>query len=307
MKKEEPLVSVPVVTYNSAQTILETLESIKAQTYPNIELIISDDCSTDNTVELCRDWVEQNKERFARTEVLTVAQNTGLSANANRSEAACRGEWLKGIAGDDILMPMCVQDCMNYVAEHPDTIYLFGRCKAFGADEKRCAEVDKVFDYSFFAKTPDEQLHQLIFEGNCVPATTAFYNRLKAAEVGVTNDERIPLLEDWPKWINLLRAGVKLHFVDKVLVKYRIGGLSTGGWASLPMFRSGRLFDFYYRFPEWYKDNPDTAIERMVKEEMQVYEWFLKSERQLNNIRKSKAYRLGKALLKPFKWLKNKK
>ena len=227
MKETEmymPLVSVYVCTYNSAKTVLETLESIKSQTYPNIELIISDDCSTDNTVELCREWVAQNKERFARTEIITVPQNAGLSANANRSEAACRGEWLKGIAGDDLLMQNCIQDCIDYVAEHPDTIYLFGRCKAFGADEKRCAKVDKVFDYSFFDLTQEKQLHRLIFEGNCVPATTVFYNRKKAKEIGITNDERIPLLEDWPKWINLLRAGVKLHFVDKVLVKYRVGG-----------------------------------------------------------------------------------
>ena len=54
----QPLVSVPVITYNSAKFVLETLESIKAQTYQNIELVISDDCSTDNTVQICRDWVD---------------------------------------------------------------------------------------------------------------------------------------------------------------------------------------------------------------------------------------------------------
>lgn len=56
-----PLVSIQVVTYNAAKTILETLESIKAQTYPPIELIISDDCSRDNTVEICREWVMDNR------------------------------------------------------------------------------------------------------------------------------------------------------------------------------------------------------------------------------------------------------
>jgi len=45
-----PLVSIVVVTYNSSSTILETLDSIKAQTYRNIELIVSDDHSTDNTI-----------------------------------------------------------------------------------------------------------------------------------------------------------------------------------------------------------------------------------------------------------------
>ena len=80
----QPLVSVPVITYNSSKFVLETLESIKAQTYQNIELIISDDCSTDNTVELCQKWVEENKERFVRTQIITSDLNTGVSANGYR-------------------------------------------------------------------------------------------------------------------------------------------------------------------------------------------------------------------------------
>ena len=301
---EQPLVSVPVITYNSSRIVLETLDSIKAQTYQNIELIVSDDCSTDNTVELCRHWIEQNKSRFVRTELLTVEKNTGVAGNCNRAGVACQGEWVKGIAGDDLLMPSCIQDCIDYVAEHPDTIYLFGRCKAFGADEKRCAEVDKVFDYSFFDLTQEEQLHRLVFGENCVPATTAFYNRGRAAKVGVKNDERIPLLEDWPKWINLIRAGVKLHVVDKVLVKYRVGGISTGHRLNLKMYMSERKFCLYYQYPEWYKENPDMAVERVIKEEMEIYKYFMDSERQLKQIQQSKAYKLGKALLKPFSWLK---
>lgn len=302
---EQPLVSVPVITYNSSKTVLETLDSIKAQTYQNLELIVSDDCSTDNTVELCRNWIEQNKFRFARTELLTVEKNTGVSANLNRAEIACQGEWVKGIAGDDILMPNCVQDSLDYVAEHPDAIYLFGKQKAFGASEERCKEIDAVFDYTFFNLTQEQQLHRLVFDGNCVPATTLFYNRVADQKVGIKNDERIPLLEDWPKWINLLRAGINLHFIDKVLVKYRVGGISTRGKMSLQSYISDRKFCFFYRYPEWYREGQEEAVARIVKEEAEVFEALLKSEKQLNFIYSSKAYRLGKLLLKPFRWMKN--
>ena len=292
------LVSVRVITYNSSKTVIETLDSIYNQTYPNIELIISDDCSKDDTVAICREWVNQHKERFARTEILTVPQNTGVSANINRSEKACRGEWIKGIAGDDILLPNCVQDCMDYVAEHPDTIYLFGKQNAFGASQERCEEVDAYFDYSFFAKTQEEQLHQLIFEGNCVPATAVFYHRLKAQKTGVKNDERIPLLEDWPKWINLLRAGVKFHFIDKVLVNYRVGGISTTKKLQRPnVHRSDRLFYYLYLFPERYKADPEKTIMEILDEECKVYDWFYSQSNSL-------AYRIGNAILKPFKWMK---
>ena len=196
----QPLVSVPVITYNSSKFVLETLESIKAQTYQNIELIISDDCSADNTVELCQQWVEKNKTRFVRTQIITSETNTGVSANLNRAEAACQGEWIKGIAGDDLLMPNCIADCVQYVQQHPNIIYLFGRIEAFGANEERNKYfIENIFDYSFFNMDVDGQLERLVFESNCVPASTCFYNRQKAIDLGIRNDERIPLLEDWHK------------------------------------------------------------------------------------------------------------
>lgn len=76
MSEKNPLVSIIVITYNSAKYVLETLESAKAQTYQNIKLIVSDDCSTDNKIEICRKWLEKNKGRFVRTELITVEQNT---------------------------------------------------------------------------------------------------------------------------------------------------------------------------------------------------------------------------------------
>src|SRR5438309_3687253 len=95
-----PLVSVIVLTYNSAITVLETLESIKQQTFRNIELIITDDCSKDNTVEICSNWLNSNKGIFVRVIILEVDKNTGTSANCNRGLKASTGQWIKFIAGD---------------------------------------------------------------------------------------------------------------------------------------------------------------------------------------------------------------
>lgn len=307
----QPLVSVPVITYNSAKFVLETLESIKAQTYQNIELIISDDCSTDNTVELCQKWVDENKERFVRTQIITSDVNTGVSANGNRGRAACQGEWIKGIAGDDLLMPDCVESCVDYVQTHPNITYLFGRIEVFGASEERNNYyTNNVFDYSFFDLSIDAQLERLIFGENCIPASTCFANANRSRELGIKNDERIPLLEDWPKWINILEKGVKLEFLDKVVVRYRIheGSLSSSSRASLKSVESMQLFNFYYRFPIWCKRNNEYAINRMVKEYTDMYDSLLKTEKEWFNIQRSHAYRLGKFMLAPIKrikkWLK---
>ena len=254
-QEQFPLVSVPVITYNSSKTVLETLDSIYAQTYPTIELIISDDCSTDDTVRICQNWIDKNKDRFVRVELLTVPHNTGVSANCNRAAKVCQGEWVKGIAGDDILLPNCISDCMKFASVHPDMVYLFGKVIVFGSSNEDCDRVSKFFDYNFFNLTQEQQLQRLIFEGNCIPASAAFYNKKNLDKIGVKNDERIPLLEDWPKWINLLKAGAKLHFIDKGLVKYRIsqGSLSAGNTLSLSYKKSIALVYILYQFKPMYK------------------------------------------------------
>ena len=134
-KQEQPLVSVRVITYNSSKTVIETLDSIYNQTYPNIELIISDDCSKDNTVELCREWVKLHKERFACIQILTVEKNTGVTINIDRSEKACHGEWVKGIAGDDLLLPNCIETYVEYIKRNPRTIYVFCKTIVFGTSQ----------------------------------------------------------------------------------------------------------------------------------------------------------------------------
>ena len=107
------------MTYNAAEFVLETLESVFHQTHPIIELIISDDCSKDNTVELVEQWCSQQrvKERFTDIKIITVPKNTGIPANFNRCIKASTGEWLKLISGDDAFMPNCIEDNLIHVAK----------------------------------------------------------------------------------------------------------------------------------------------------------------------------------------------
>ena len=234
-----PLVSCTVVTYNSSKYVLETLESIFNQTYPRLELIVSDDCSTDNTVQLCKEWIEGHKERFERTLVLEIDHNTGVSANLNRADAACQGEWCKGIAGDDLLLPNCVQDCMDYVTSHPDDdiVCLFGGMEGFG-ERVTIDEQYKNINSFFFDLTAKGQYLTLVNQGNMVFAPTCFHNLKKYREYNIHNDNRISNLEDWPKWINITKQGHKMYGCDKTLVKYRIHGDSLSTDTSSPRLRT---------------------------------------------------------------------
>lgn len=296
------LVSVLVVTYNSSQYVLETLESIKSQTYQELELIIADDCSTDNTVALCREWIAKNGERFVNTKIIVPEHNTGVSGNCNRGDDACSSEWVKVIAGDDQLTPDCIETYVGYIQEHPDSVVVFGKVEVFN-ENGLILDRRSWFDYDFFGLSSEEQYERLYKQGNCVPAATCFYNVRKLHALGIRNDERIPMLEDHPKWINCLLKGVQFKFVDKVTARYRVseGSLSTTSVLNLRLHESQRRLYYYYYFDKEYQEDPEGAIERNVRKEIESFDYYLMQERQrYENAIHSISYRLGHALLSPW-------
>ncbi len=231
-----PLVSVGILTYNSAKTVLETLESVKAQTYKNIELIISDDASKDGTVEVCRKWIEENKDRFVRCEILTVPENTGIPANANRRIAAAKGEWSKGIAADDLLLPDCVENFVNYVKENPDAKIVFAKMQRFKEvfKEENFRDITdanaKCFCETY--KTPKEQYNALLLRMRCSPVT--MFAKLEILKE-IKYDESFKTIEDYPMWLRLTKAGVKFSYMDKIVAYYRLSqsSISANSFSSL--------------------------------------------------------------------------
>lgn len=292
---EKTLVSVAVITYNSSKYVVETLESIKNQTYTNIELIVSDDCSTDNTVSICKNWIEKNKDRFVRTQLIDVKSNAGVSANCNRAEDACRAEWVKLIAGDDCLLPNCITDFMSYIMKNPETVYVFGKIEFIGGKPSNSLWPN----YDIFKLNTSKQYDWLIEYGNCIPAPSSFYNVKKCREMQIRYDERIPNIEDRPRWLNVLKKNIHLDFMDKTVVAYRIShsdSLSSSLLYSSSFFKSQRLVFFYYYFPNKYKES-EKCINEIVEYETHLYDNY-------TSIINSNAYKLGTFILKPLYFLK---
>lgn len=242
---DDILVSVCVLTYNSADTVIETLDSIASQTHRRLELIISDDCSRDNTVDACRTWLAQHTSRFEYTELLTVEHNTGIPANFNRAEAACKGEWVKEIAGDDIMMPECVETFLAYTAEHPESKFIFSKVEMFA--DQGCEMRENLFDYAIF-ELPVEEQYKRLLDANCLPAPSFFFNRAAAQVIGLKNDERIRCFEDWPKWVYLTKRGVRFGFIPQALVRYRVRSTSITHAASQAYDESYERFFYYYLY-----------------------------------------------------------
>ncbi|MCJ7933001.1 MAG: glycosyltransferase [Chryseobacterium sp.] len=226
---QNPLVSVIVITYNSESSVLETLDSIKSQTYQNIELIISDDCSKDNTVELCNSWLLQNKERFVRTEMITAKENTGISANCNRGLNLAQGEWVKLIAGDDSLFEDCVLQNIAFIKENPDIRALQSFSEMY-VDKLVGQSIGKVpleKNLKFFElQTPELQNKHLQNHGNVVAAPSMFIEKKVLDKVG-GYDERFKMMEDFPLWLKLTETGTKIYFFGESTIRYRIHSKSV--------------------------------------------------------------------------------
>ncbi|MBE7459351.1 MAG: glycosyltransferase [Zoogloeaceae bacterium] len=126
------LVSVAIPAYNHAAYIEACLESVCAQTYPVLELVLIDDGSKDGTYEVARRFLEPRRERFRRI-VLERQPNQGVSATSNACIAACRGEWVHLLGSDDVLYPNKVEriqqaivqwNCPDLALVHADADYI---------------------------------------------------------------------------------------------------------------------------------------------------------------------------------------
>lgn len=237
-----PLVSVIVVAYNSSKTIEETLDSIRDQTYSPLELIISDDASPDNTVGICKAWLEKNKSRFVRAELALAKKNGGIPANMNRGIALAKGTYLKSIAADDILLPNCISDNVEFAKAHPGAKLIFSQIREFSVSstgEKNLSkDVIPPSALPFFALSAEEQ-HLELLDECCLNAPSGFFDSALLKEFPY--NENYPAMEDWPKWYALTKLGEKIYFLEKPTVLYRVGDSVSA--ANAQTFYSPRFMD----------------------------------------------------------------
>lgn len=110
----EPLVSICIPTYNSGKYILETVNSVLNQTWKNLEVLVIDDCSSDNTVEVLHSITDP------RFRLIENEKNLGMTGNWNKCVRSCQGEYVKLIPADDILYPECLAKSVPALIKHPD-------------------------------------------------------------------------------------------------------------------------------------------------------------------------------------------
>ena len=221
-KNTQPLVSVGIITYNSSKYVLEALESVYNQTYQNIELIVSDDCSKDDTVQIVEKWLHNKSSRFVETKLLTVEYNTGTTKNCNRLLRACKGEFIKSFAGDDVLLPDAIEKYVSFVINRPAVKWVFAKAIRYNgkiSDDCIMQGVSYKMVKSFAEMSQKDQFRRLVIF-NYLWYPTHFFSRSLLESIG-GYDESFGIYEDYPNNLKLYRKGEKSYFLDEYTLGYR--------------------------------------------------------------------------------------
>lgn len=123
----EPLVGIGIPTYNRAFSLKRAIESVLAQDYSNLELVISDDASEDATATLC----EEFRKRDDRVRYIRQQTNQGITTNFVEVFKRSRGEFFMWLADDDWLDSSYVSQCLQVLIEQPDHALVCGKAKYF--------------------------------------------------------------------------------------------------------------------------------------------------------------------------------
>lgn len=215
------IVSIVVISYNSSGTIIETLDSAYAQDYKWIELIITDDCSSDGTIERIEQWTKEHKARFVDVKKIYHSNNNGVTVNANDGIKMASGKWVKCIAADDKLRKDCISNNLKYVTSNNAQIVFSNMHYCVGDKVIQNFEISLNRKLEKFSKKTAKEQYKFLLRENCLPAPTAFFSKKLFDEVDGF-DEDIKMMEDWPFWLNVTKKGVTIHYNSVFSVNYRL-------------------------------------------------------------------------------------
>ena len=240
-----PLVTAFVGCYNHSRFVEQCLDSVKHQTYPNLQVIIFDDCSKDNSVAVIDTWLKRHRLDW---QFIPHTRNIGICASLNEVLRLARGNYISMVAADDVWLPDKTARQVEMMEQLPGDVGVL-YSDAFQIDENGEALPQMFVEaHREFVVPPEGFLFDVLLEGNFIPAMTTLIRRECFNQVG-TYDEDL-CFEDWDMWMRISRT---FRFVYDTIpaAKYRIVLSSASRAMSGAMWRSAKLLRVKYFFRGW--------------------------------------------------------
>jgi glycosyltransferase involved in cell wall biosynthesis len=258
-----PLISVLIPNYNYAKYVATAVDSALAQTYPNVEVVVSDNCSTDGAWEL----LNARYGTDPRVRLHQNATNIGMARNFDRLLELARGEYVMCLSSDDFLFPPHLAQLAAGFARDPqlDVVY----CNAYFAHEDGTVYTTRAMPGQFpvdFTDARDELVEE--FTTVCpVCFPCALFRRELLLEPGICGDPQNGQdARDWELIIRLALAGKKFGYIARPSMAIRLHADQFSGDA---YHRSGRNVLDFASYVERYADHPE-FVRRMRGRELGV-------------------------------------
>jgi glycosyltransferase involved in cell wall biosynthesis len=214
-KLMQKLVSVNIAAYNCEATIVECIESVLAQTYTNLEILVLDDYSTDQTLRLVQEKFEDEEKLI----ILKNEENLGISQTQNKLRQKSSGELIAIIDSDDICLPERIEKQVSFLEGHPEISLLGTNIKVL--------EDQKVHSQNFMPlKTDHDSIaKQLRYLTAIFHPTLMIRSQVKTL---ISYDPRFQAAVDYDYYLKALEAGFKFSNLPEELVIYRIHDQAIG-------------------------------------------------------------------------------
>ena len=208
--------TILVPAYNAEKHLREALESMLAQTYRNIEIILLDDASTDRTPEIA-------KEYAGRVQYIRIPKNLGIyGGNVNVGIEHARGEFIATYHADDVYMPTIVEQHVAYLMEHPEVGAVFGLDIFIDGEGREYGRLtlppevrgEKPLDY------PTVLNALLTYKNTFLVGPTSMVRTSVHRHVGGYRPERYRIASDLEMWVRIARH-YPIAILESYVMKYR--------------------------------------------------------------------------------------
>lgn len=226
---DEPLVSICIPTYNRAGMIGKAIESALGQSYKNIEVIVVDNASSDNTSAVVAAFQDE-RLKFVQNE-----RNLGLFGNFNRCVELARGKYLHILHSDDYIDPDFTATCVAFFKKHPSVVLTSTRTRMVGENfEKEIPGSDTDIVYP-----APEGFRRLLAARSFISCPSVMVRRDIYDEIGFFSME-YPYSSDYYQWLKIAR-NFDIGYVSGAFVWYQAGEHSE-------------TFQFLFISPQGYQD-----------------------------------------------------
>lgn len=204
-----PAVSVIIPTYNHAQFLRAAIQSVVDQTYPDWEIVIVNNYSEDDTVQIVASFNDP------RIRLVNFRNHGVIAASRNHGMSLANGKAIAFLDSDDVWYPEKLQRCMDALGEKADVV-------CHGEAWIKEGSPPRIVMYGPQSRT---RYLSLLYDGNCLSTSAIVVRKSMLDKVGgFSEDPQMVTAEDYELWLRLAKEGARFAMVEAVLGEYRIHG-----------------------------------------------------------------------------------